>query len=396
MTALDYQSGRNRNDDSARFGNWVGWAIFLGMSWTWCIGMFLPVLLVRDYGYWAWLIFALPNVIGAAAMGFVLRDGQSEQLVANHRRALVLFSCVTIAFQVFFAGWVLRLISQHGNALWAGMIAAALGAMIAMRRWPSSAIAVAIGIFCLSCACAAEAYRSGQLTTESLTLEVPFSPSRLLPLATLCVFGFALCPYGDLTFYRARRALTAGQAKSAFATGFGIFFFAMIIFTLLYAWMLMVHVYFDSGKANRAFLLAMQVHFLVQLAFTVAVHGRELAQSSWIIALSVSAGVLLVLLANSLPWNEFDRNEFIYRLFMSFYGLFFPAYAWLCMLPTWRNPTSPSRRSLAAFASAVILAGPFYWLAFIEGKMLWVLPGLAIVLLARIFIPGRRNVVDIA
>ena len=26
--------------------DWLGWAIFLGMSWTWCIGMFLPVLLV--------------------------------------------------------------------------------------------------------------------------------------------------------------------------------------------------------------------------------------------------------------------------------------------------------------------------------------------------------------
>ncbi|HTL30770.1 MAG TPA: hypothetical protein VL282_16180, partial [Tepidisphaeraceae bacterium] len=37
---------------------WIGWAIYLGMSWTWCIGMFLPVLLVRDYGFWGWLVFA--------------------------------------------------------------------------------------------------------------------------------------------------------------------------------------------------------------------------------------------------------------------------------------------------------------------------------------------------
>src|SRR4051812_22981962 len=44
----------------------VLWAIFLGVSWTWVIGMFLPVLLVRDYGLLGWVVFAIPNVIGAA------------------------------------------------------------------------------------------------------------------------------------------------------------------------------------------------------------------------------------------------------------------------------------------------------------------------------------------
>jgi hypothetical protein len=54
----------------APFGSTLGWANYLGMSWTWCIGMFLPVLLVRDYGIGAWWIFAIPNVVGAAAMGW--------------------------------------------------------------------------------------------------------------------------------------------------------------------------------------------------------------------------------------------------------------------------------------------------------------------------------------
>ena len=44
------------------------WALFLGVSWTWVIGMFLPVLLVRDYGMLGWIVFAVPNVVGAAAM----------------------------------------------------------------------------------------------------------------------------------------------------------------------------------------------------------------------------------------------------------------------------------------------------------------------------------------
>src|SRR3954471_24793497 len=51
----------------------LNWAAFLGASWTWCIGMFLPVLLIRDYGPSMWWAFAVPNVIGAAAMGWILR-----------------------------------------------------------------------------------------------------------------------------------------------------------------------------------------------------------------------------------------------------------------------------------------------------------------------------------
>ena len=31
----------------------------------------------------------------------------------------------------------------------------------------------------------------------------------------------------------------------------------------------------------------------------------------------------------------------IYRLFMAFYGLVFPAYVWLCMLPTREGETGP-------------------------------------------------------
>ena len=40
------------------------WAFFLACSWTWCVGMFLPVLLVRNWGIWGWVVFAVPNVIG--------------------------------------------------------------------------------------------------------------------------------------------------------------------------------------------------------------------------------------------------------------------------------------------------------------------------------------------
>src|SRR5262249_4159216 len=83
--------------------SWLAWAVYLACSWTWCIGMFLPVLLVRDYGIWGWLIFAIPNMLGAAAMGWVTKSAASSILMVDaHRKACRIFSVVTISFQIYF------------------------------------------------------------------------------------------------------------------------------------------------------------------------------------------------------------------------------------------------------------------------------------------------------
>src|ERR1044071_551865 len=85
----------------------IGWAAYLACSWTWCIGMFLPVLLVRDFGAWGYAVFAAPNVAGAAAMGWVLRrQGASEWLVQRHGGVWRVFSIVTVAFQFMFLYWM--------------------------------------------------------------------------------------------------------------------------------------------------------------------------------------------------------------------------------------------------------------------------------------------------
>ena len=41
-----------------------------------------------------------------------------------------------------------------------------------------------------------------------------------------------------------------------------------------------------------------------------------------------------------------------------------------------------------AVTIVILAAAPFYWVAFIGGKMLWVLPGVAIVLLGRLLVRG--------
>src|SRR6266853_1095528 len=82
------------------------WAAYLACSWTWCIGMFLPVLLIRDFGCWGYAAFAVPNVLGAAGMGWVLRrSGSSAAITRRHRSATATFSLVTQAFQIFFLFW---------------------------------------------------------------------------------------------------------------------------------------------------------------------------------------------------------------------------------------------------------------------------------------------------
>src|SRR4029079_12438831 len=91
-------------------GHWLLWAVYLAMSWTWCIGMFLPVLLVRDYGVWGWIVFAVPNVVGAAAVGWLYRCRDGLPVTEAHARVISLFSLVTAGFQIFFACWVIDII----------------------------------------------------------------------------------------------------------------------------------------------------------------------------------------------------------------------------------------------------------------------------------------------
>jgi hypothetical protein len=53
--------------------------------------------------------------------------------------------------------------------------------------------------------------------------------------------------------------------------------------------------------------------------------------------------------------------------------------------------STPTRRSLGVFAIAVLLAMPMYWLGFIERKMIWIVPGVVIILLARAFREARSD-----
>jgi hypothetical protein len=215
----------------------------------------------------------------------------------------------------------------------------------------------------------------------------------LIWLAPVCAFGFALCPYLDLTFHRAKQATTPAQGKIAFGVGFGIFFLAMIVLTLLYEGDI---VWDGSGSFGAAGLRRwVALHIAAQTGFTWMVHLRaqpplrKVDIPIWLVAalLAIAAGMIVwipQLEYLQLPHLQMLTGEAIYRIFMAFYGLIFPAYVWICMVPLAGATPRPTRRALIVCAVAVLIAAPMFWMGFIVGQMLWLAPGLFVVLLARL------------
>ncbi len=402
MTVLDYrQSPRTgAGADTGSLGHWLGWAVYLAMSWTWCIGMFLPVLLVRDYGIWGWIAFAVPNVLGAAAMGWVLRRPESSRnMVAAHRPAMICFSAVTVAFQFFFAAWMF----YPQDYSWMLPATAVLAAVMLI---PASSAAkrvrfehlVAIAVLLVSLACMFFVVKRTVRSVPSV-LHAPARPVELLALAPVMAFGFLLCPYLDVTFHHARRHTSSERARLAFSIGFGVIFLVMIAFTVAYGPELPFrHGSFVLGPARWA----LAAYLMVQLAFTVGVHVREgtdrLKQAVWVgCAVLVAAACVgtgsfwLGDVAFVVDHRVASPSEMVYRLYMGFYGLVFPAYVWICVVGS--PERRPSKAAVGVFLVAIAVALPAFWMGFIQGRMLWLVPGLGAVLLAKLAVPrpGRSR-----
>jgi hypothetical protein len=375
------------------------WAAFLGMSWNWCIGMFLPVILVREFGVAGWIVFAVPNILGAAAMGWVLRSRESSiRITESHATACVAFSWVTIAFHLYFILWLVR--TRLFN-MWTVFIFFAFFILFSAvgRRRDRNDLFMAAITFLVSVVCIALALSYANSHDLPAITPRPSQWAEASLLATVCIFGFVLCPYLDLTFHRARQNTSPRAARLAFGLGFGLFFLVMIVFTLWYAPYLATVIH-RPRLLPEPFAAIMAVHMLVQSALTIALHLRHAAQSPGrrlplhdLIAVFfvLSALVLAVLVRDPHEWFFIDAGELVYRCFMGFYALVFPTYVWLCMIPG-RGASPPTRRQLLVFASAVIIALPMFWLGFIHQRLIWLAPGVLISLLARFAVPRSAKV----
>jgi hypothetical protein len=371
----------------------ITWAAFLACSWTWCIGMFLPVILMRDFGPLAFWAFAVPNIAGAAAMGVLLRaPGLSESIVARHAPMCTLFSIVTRAFQFFFLTWLAMKMAADSSVI-VYLAAFLIGLLLAAHayEWPRRARMGALAAWMFSTGLLLAAGAMGALRWPASP--APHSPD-LLWLTPVMVFGFGLCPYLDLTFHFARQQARGGRGDRAFMLGFGALFAVMIAGTYAYAHLFTSPGYpfaSDALLALPAILITLQI--ALQLGFTISLHdvgverktGRIRSQQG------IGWGALGVALAVGQIWLPqlfgLDPGEVIYRGFMAFYGLVFPAYVWICMIPVRRAPASPTRSRLNLWAAAVGIAAPMYFMGFIVRETWWLAPGLGVVLAARLLVP---------
>lgn len=370
----------------------IGWGAFLAVSWTWCIGMFLPVLLIRDFGPLSFWAFAIPNVVGAAAMGLMLRaPGLSETIVTRHARMCQTFSIVTRAFQFYFLTWLgVRMAADSAVVVYLATFLA--GLVLAMRpyEWPRRARRGAVAAWVVSLGLLVAAGFMGALSLP----ESPFAhTSGVLWLTPVMVFGFALCPYLDLSFHFARQQAPGRTGDRAFVLGFGVMFFAMILGTYGYAHLFMSPGYPFANEALHALpAILITLHIALQLGFTIALHDVSVEPGTAKLRtdLSIGWGALGVALAIAQLWIphlwDLDSGEVIYRGFMAFYGLVFPAYVWICMIPVRDTPPGPTREKLSLWGASVLVAAPMFFMGFIVRETWWLAPGLGVVLAARLLV----------
>jgi hypothetical protein len=414
------------------------WAVYLGCSWAWVIGMFLPTLLVRDYGLAGYWTFAIPNVVGAGAMGFVLMNaGAARRLAVEHRSAVRWFSWWTIAFHLFAMPWLVEgvlVTGGGGRGLGLAMAASLLGGVVLLtqqRRWAGG-----LGLCVLVAGVSWLIAGVYAATASDVPRDTPFEP-RLSEAALVCfavpnLLGFLLCPYLDATFLRARAETTPGGGRVAFAVGFGVVFFSMIGFALLYSRTVLEGIYTDRPIHAAPLQLSLVGLFIaLQGSLTVGLHLRELrrpipatpdaasadpvapprpvgsplASPLAVTLLVIAAGLgLYFALTHREASHALPAPELVYRVFLTAYGVVIPAYVWLVIWPTRSGksrdtgepaeparvgpgepPIAPDRRKrLILFAITSLLAYPLGLIGFTAGPAWLLVVAGGVVTLARL------------
>jgi hypothetical protein len=314
--------------------------------------MYLPVILIRELGGWGLLAFAIPNVLGAAAFGYVLRGrAGSVRVLERHRPAARWFSITAIAFHAYFVAYLTTLLAPSptastGPMAATGVLAAALLlCFLPTRVWPIFA-----GLVFTGSLVTLAVIGLGELSTIPATgLR---NPQQAAWLAPVLFFGFLLCPYLDLTFHRTIRE---APSRHAFAV-FGVAFSLMLVLTCVY-------------RDHLALAIVPFAHIIAQSVFTIAAHLRELhleggdepRRNAWL-ALVLAVPAMLLPLAG---------GEDVYLRFLAFYGLIFPAWVVLFVGPGRRPALTP--KILLAYAGVMLVSLPFYELGFIHGHM-WLVP----------------------
>lgn len=345
----------------------------LATSWTWCIGMFAPIVIGRMFGWWGIVAFAVPNILGCALFGYLRSRRRSLAETRDHAWAMAAFSVATVAYQVFFAGWIggpplaeaMRAGLPDATTWMSGGVFLAAAALSLLPR----AVLWNLAAFAWIASAATFAFLPWG-AMHGLPAESDWNAEQLLLVLPTIAFGFMLSPNLDLTFHRGRQMAADDRRPVEFAV-FGGAFGLMLVLTVGYLL-----------APNGLVLAAVRTHILVQLVLTSAMHLSELRAVAiprfWRHAALVGAGLGGLAAALAVP------GESTYMRFLGLYGLLFPAYAALAL----RTVGPPRPLALAALAVAMAAVTPILDRSFLDGPTLEtplavVVPLLAIALFAR-------------
>ena len=305
----------------------IQWGLYCTSSWTWCIGMYLPFIMLRLWGWPGFWAFLVPNVVGCTLFGLVLDRERSHALARRLGWTCALFSAVTVAYQLYFAGWAaqwfvgdaagLRTVVATGVPI--AMLAVA--ATLALRddgAWRVLGAVVALA------APAVLLLPGGTPTTDSAAAPLLGTLPLAFALPTI-VAGFLASPLFDLTF---RRAVQQAPSPRLAFLAFGATFAAML---------LLVASFNDPLTGMPRLGPAIAALWAVQLTFTVGAHLRELFRAPPSIRLPapvtgalVATGIVLALPAFAFAIAPaLGPGEPTYLGFLGAYGLIFPVLALL-------------------------------------------------------------------
>ena len=306
----------------------IQWGLYCTSSWTWCIGMYLPFIMLRLWGWPGFWAFLVPNVVGCTLFGLVLDRERSRLLVRRLGWTCALFSAVTVAYQLYFAGWAAQAFAGDAPGL---RTAAATGVPVAMLALAAVLALRGDGLWRTLGAVLALASPAVLLLPGGLADPAPAVPATgpllgPMPLAfalPTIVAGFLASPLFDLTFHRA--AQHAPSPRLAFLA-FGATFAAML---------LLVASFNDPATGLPRMGTAIAVLWAAQLTFTVGAHLHELFQAPAAVRIPVpvTGGIVVLGIMLALPAFAFaigpalGAGEPTYLGFLGAYGLLFPVLA---------------------------------------------------------------------
>jgi len=324
------------------------WPIFLACSWTWVIGMYLPILLRDRYGWMGVIAFAVPNVLGIMLFGWGIKNiQQSRAFLRRHHAAAIWFSAVTVAFHAWFFGWFwtaeLGLHPADSILIGLGFITLALittGFSDRVFLW----VSLLVYGFSLLVLILTVSQGWSVLTGDAASPRTLYWPRAssiawiyLIPVMAL---GFLTCPYFDLTFHRAYQSVGGGKSGRITFLIFGPLFAVMITLTAIYA---------VTGYSVFIF-----IHLLVQGWLTTTLHLREIIKhtkprrETTRARRMIQFPFIIVFLA---PLPLID-----YRDWFLFYGIIFPA---IYLLRTLRRRVGLRESHAITITAAILFSVPF-------------------------------------